>query len=168
MPTISCIITGMKLAIAMYPKGKINTTIMIFCYSLAAVIIVMVVAQLMTIEKFLPIIQNYQLPGGTVSAKVTVFLLATSGIFALPFLMRMCLSPLFRICSATLLNMYALIWVKLGLWVVITHPPLIGTGLLGGLGKGIPEFVILPFSVILLTASLTATWLLRSDLRFKK
>lgn len=158
----------MKLATARYPKGKISTSTSILCYGLAIVIIVMVISQLMTIEKFLPIMQNYQLLGGTLTAKIVVFMLATSGVFALPFLLRMSLSPLFRLCSAILLNIYALIWVKLGLWVMMTNPPLISTGLLGSLGKGIPEAVILPFSAILLAASFAATWLLRSDLRFKK
>lgn len=155
----------MKTVVAKYPKAKVSTNVTIFCLFLAITIIVMVVSQLMTIEKFLPIIQNYQLPGGTPTAKITVFVLATAGIFGLPFLTRMRLSPLFRICSAVLLNIYALAWVKLGLWVTMTHPPLIGTGLLGGLAKSIPESVILPFSIVLLLATLTATWLLRKDLK---
>lgn len=155
----------MNKVIAKYPKGKISASATVFCLCLAVVIIVMVVSQLMTIEKFLPIMQNYQLPGGTPTAKITVFLLATTGIFGLPFLTRMRLSPLFRIFSAILLNIYALAWVKLGLWVTMTHPPLIGTGLLGGLAKSIPESVILPFSIMLLAATLTATWLLRKDLK---
>lgn len=154
----------MKLVTAKYPKGKISTTTAIFCYGLTFVIVAMVVSQLMTIEKFLPIIQNYQLPGGTPTAKITVFLLATSGIFGLPFLARMRLSPLFRICSAALLNIYALAWVKLGLWVVMTNPPLAGTGLLGGLANFIPVAAIMPFSLVLLAATLFATWMLRKDL----
>ena len=125
----------MKLATAQYPKGKINIATTMFCYVLVGVIIVMVLSQLMTIEKLLPIIENYQLPGGSPTAKITIFLLAVSGIFALPFLLRMSLSPLFRICSTILLNVYALIWVKLGVWVMISNPPLVGTGLLGGLSE---------------------------------
>ena len=155
----------MMIPVAKYPKGKISVRATVFCLCLALLIIVMVVSQLMTIEKFLPIMQNYQLPGGSPIAKITVFLLVTAGIFGLPFLTRMRLSPLFRICSAALLNIYALAWVKLGLWVMMTNPPLIGTGLLGGLAKSIPEAIIIPFSLVLLTATLSATWLLRKDLK---
>lgn len=157
----------MKLATASFPKANISPTVNIICYVLAIVIISMVVSQLMTIEKFLPIIENYQLPGGLQTTKLVVFLSATCGIFSLPFLLRMRLSPLFRICSAAVLNVFALIWVGLGLWIYSTNPPLIGTGLLGGLLKSIPGEVVLPFASVLLMATICTTWLLRKDLKFK-
>ncbi|MDO8335447.1 MAG: hypothetical protein Q7T74_01540 [Candidatus Saccharibacteria bacterium] len=157
----------MKLPTASYPKNKLSTPKIYFIYGLAIVIIIMVVSQLMTIEKFLPIIENYQLPGGSPTAKITVFSLATSGIFSLPFLMRMSLSPLFRICSAILLNLYGVIWLMLAMWIVIANPPLIGIGIFGGLLKSIPGEVVLPFAIILLASTIFATCLLRKDLKFK-
>lgn len=158
----------MKQAVAHFPKGKTSTPTLLLSYFLVVLIIVMVVSQLMTIEKLLPIIENYQLPGGLPTAKIVVFLLATCGIFSLPFLLRMNLSPLFRIFSALLLNIYAVIWVKLGVWVVTENPPLIGTGLFGSFFKTISSDVVLPFSIVLLACTLLTTYLLKSDLTFKR
>jgi hypothetical protein len=158
----------MKLATAHFPKGKVSTPTLVMSYGLVTLIILMVVSQLMTIEKLLPIIENYQLTGGTPTAKITVFLLATSGIFSLPFLLRMRLSPLFRIFSALLLNVYAIIWVILGSLIVMNNPPLIGTGLFGSFFKSIPADIVLPFGIILLVSTVLTTYLLRSDLTFKR
>ncbi len=158
----------MKLATAHFPKGKTNRLTLFLSYSLVVLIIVMTVSQLMTIEKLLPIIESYQLPGGQPTAKIVVFLLATCGIFSLPFLLRMNLSPLFRVFSALLLNIYAIIWIKLGIWIAISAPLLIGTGMFGSFFKTIPANVVLPFGTILLGCTLLATWLLRNDLKFKR
>ncbi len=158
----------MKLATAHFPKSKQSKVTMSICYVLALVIILMVVSQLMTIEKTLPIIENYLLPGGVPTAKIIIFFSAVSGIFALPFLFRMNLSPLFRLFSALLLNVYALIWLGLGAWIVVDHPPLIGTGIFGSLLKSIPGEAVLPFAIVLLASTILTTFLLRKDLKFKK
>ncbi len=158
----------MKLATAHFPDSKQGKVTMSVCYVLALIIILMVVSQLMTIEKTLPIIENYLLPGGVPTAKIIVFFSAVSGIFALPFLFRMNLSPLFRIFSALLLNVYALIWLGLGAWIITYDPPLIGTGLFGGLVKSIPSEAVLPFAIVLLACTISTTLLLRNDLKFKK
>jgi len=159
----------MKLATAHFPKSKQSKATLSICYVLALIIMLMVVSQLMTIEKTLPIIENYLLPGGAPTAKIIVFFSAVSGIFALPFLFRMNLSPLFRIFSALLLNVYALIWLGLGIWIVTNDPPLIGTGIFGSLLKfSIPSEAVLPFGAVLLACTISITLLLRKDLKFKK
>lgn len=155
----------MKLALSQYPKNKIDQKITFFTLALAVLLIITVVAQLMTLDKFIPIIENYQLPGGSPTAKITVYLITVSAIFALPFLLRMSLSPLFGWLSVLLLNIYSLTWVVLGAWIVIQNPPLIGTGILGGLPKSLPGSLVLPFGLFLLVASGLATWLLRYDLK---
>lgn len=155
----------MKLATARYPKSKIDQKTTILTFALAALLIVMVVAQLMSLDKFIPIIGNYQLPGGVPIAKITIYKIEISALFALPFLLRMGLSPLFRWLSALLLNLHSLIWVVLGLWVALQNPPLIGTGILGGYLKNLSGSVVLPFGLCLLAVSLLVTWLLRRDLK---
>lgn len=157
----------MKQAIAQFPKNKVGEQVIIFIYILAALIILMVVSQLMTIEKLLPIMDSYQLPGGSSIVKALVFVMATSGVFALPFLLRMRLSPLFRIASAALLNIYSLIWLALGVWVTINNPPLSGTGVFGSLLTSIPGSAVLPLGIVLTACSMLATFLLRSDLKPK-
>lgn len=158
----------MKLATAHFPGSKQSKTTIGLCYALASIIILMVVSQLMTIEKTLPIIENYLLPGGTPTAKIVLFFSAASGVFALPFLFRMSLSPLFRIFSAILLNIFACVWLFLGIWIALNDPPLIGTGIFGSLLKPIPGGVVLPFASLLLADTLLVTYLLKSDLKFKK
>lgn len=157
----------MKLATAQSPKNKVGGQVMIFVYALAAVITLMVVSQLMTIEKLLPIMDNYQLPGGSSTVKVLVFAMAISGVFALPFLLRMRLSPLFRIVSVTLLNVHSLIWLVLGIWVTLNNPPLSGTGIFGSLLSSIPDGAVLPLGIALTSCSMLVTILLRTDLKFK-
>lgn len=157
----------MKLATAQLPRNKVGEQVVIFTYTLAALIILMVVSQLMTIEKLLPIMDSYQLPGGSSTVKVLVFAMATSGVFALPFLLRMRLSPLFRIVSAALLNAYGLIWLTLGVWVTMNNPSLSGTGIFGSLLTSIPDSVVLPLGTVLTACSILATFLLRSDLKSK-
>lgn len=155
----------MKLAVAVYPKNKVSTTTIVLSYGLVVVIVSMVVSQLMTIEKFLPIIQSYQLPGGLSTAKITVFLLATSGIFALPFLMRMGLSPLFRICSALCLNLYAIIWLKLALWLALFSVTVPATGVFGSLHIASDQEILLVLASTLLCIAFCVTWFLRNDLK---
>ncbi|MEK7620934.1 MAG: hypothetical protein AAB395_01100 [Patescibacteria group bacterium] len=157
----------MKLAIAQFPKNKVGEQVIIFVYALAAVIILMVISQLVTIEKLLPIMDGYQLPGGSSTVKVLVFTMAISGVFALPFLLRMRLSPLFRIISAILFNIYSLIWLVLGIWVTLNNPPLSGTGIFGSLLASIPDSAVLPLGIALTSCSMLATILLRADLKFK-
>lgn len=155
----------MKLAIAKYPQGKIDQKTKFLAFALAALLIVMVVAQLMSLDKFIPIIENYQLPGGVPTAKITVYKIEVSALFALPFLLRMSLSPLFRWLSALLLNLHSLVWVVLGIWVAGQNPPLIGTGIFGGYLKSLPTEIVLPFGIFLLAFSVLATRLLRHDLK---
>lgn len=159
------IIKLMRLATAKYPLGKIDQKTTFLTLALATLLIVMVVSQLMSLDKFIPIIENYQLPGGDPIAKIIVYKIEISALFALPFLLRMGLSPLFRWLSALLLNLHSLIWVALGLWIVSQNPPLIGTGILGGFLKSLSGGVVLPFGLCLLALSLLVTWLLRRDLK---
>lgn len=158
----------MKLATAQFPKNKVGESVIIFTYILTALISLMVVSQLMTIEKLLPIMESYQLPGGSSAVKVLVFSMATSGVFALPFLLRMRLSPLLRIVSAAQLNIYGLIWLALGVWVTFQDPPLAGTGIFGSLLASIPDGVVLPLGIVLTSCSVLTTVLLRGDLKFKR
>lgn len=158
----------MRFAVAVYPKSTVSTIVTILRYILTIVVILMVVSQLMTVEKFLPIMQSYQLPGGLSTAKITVFLLATSGIFALPFLLRMGLSPLFRIFSAVCLNLYMIIWFKLALWLTLFSVSVPATGLFGSLQILVNQDVLLALTSVFLGIAFFVTWSLRGDLKQTK
>ncbi len=158
----------MKLAVAVYPKSEVSNMATVLIYGLIIVIISMVVSQLMTIEKFLPIMQSYQLPGGLSTSKIIVFLLAITGIFALPFLMRMGLSPLFRICSAICLNLYGIIWLKLALWLKVSSISIPATGVFGSLHIPVDQNVLLVLASFFLCITFYVTWSLSGDLRQTK
>ena len=67
--------------------------------SLAILLIVLVVAQLFSFEKFIPLLESYQLPGGVIVATFLAALIVTLEVFALPFLIMMKVSSLMRIVS---------------------------------------------------------------------
>lgn len=79
----------------------------------AIVLLVMAVAQLFRFEKFIPIIEAYQLPGGHTMAVMVAALIVVIEVFALPFLIRMRLSPLMRFCSMACGVLVGILWFLL-------------------------------------------------------
>lgn len=79
----------------------------------AAILVVMVVAQLFKFEEFVPLIASFGLGGGEPRAMVIASVLVIAEVFALPFLLRMYLSPLMRTVSM------ALGWAVAGLWLYL-------------------------------------------------
>jgi hypothetical protein len=76
----------------------------------AGILVSMVLLQLFAFEKFLPLIEAYGIPGGDGVAALIVVL----EVFSLPFLLRMPLSPLARICSMAGSMIVPLAWFALG------------------------------------------------------
>lgn len=106
-----------------------NTTIIARFY--AVVLVIMAVGQLYGFEKFIPLIEQFGLPGGHGTAVLVAGLLVTAEVFAVPFLLRMRLSPLMRIMSMVLGWLVAILWTKLSLWVVMTGATVDTIGFLG-------------------------------------
>lgn len=157
----------MKLATAHFPRQKQSTAALTACYILAIIIIIMTVSQLMTVEKTLPILENYLLPGRAATAKAVLFFELVAGVFALPFLLRMKVSPLFRLLSVFLLFVFASTWVLLSLWVMATEPPYIGSGMFGSFFSDIAREGTLLIAAMLFSYACVATWVLRNDLSFQ-
>lgn len=107
----------MSFFVQAIPPPKLKTK-NIFAISLLTVVllIVMVVTQLFTFEDFPAVIATLDLPGGTVTARVFAAVLVIAEVFALPFLLAMRLSPLFRIVSMICGWLVAVVWLKLSLW----------------------------------------------------
>lgn len=151
---------------AMYPRNKVSVGTLSLTYGLATVITVMVTAQLMTYDRFVPILENYQL-GTTAATKSFAAILVISAVVALPFLLRMSLSLLMRMMSASFLLIFSMLWLFLALWDNLTHPPTIGSGLLGGIGRDLlGSEITIYIAIILFSWSVIAVWMLRRD--FKK
>ena len=97
----------------------------------AGILVVLVVAQLFAFEKFIPLMSDYWLPGGRGSATLLAGLLVYAEIFALPFLLRMQLSPLMRWFSTVCSVFVPLTWLILAINCLLRHDSLANGGMLG-------------------------------------
>ena len=97
----------------------------------AAILVVMALGQLYAFEKFIPLITAYGLPGGETMATVIASLIVFAEIFALPFLLRMRVSPLMRWFSLACSVIVPATWIKLSLFALITNKSLESGALLG-------------------------------------
>lgn len=157
----------MKFAQAYFPKKKLNQPQTFVLVTFTLFIIVMLVSQLITIEKFIPIIERYNMFTHSADVQLFVCTLLVCGVFGLPFLLRMKLSPLFRIFSAVLLNIYALMWLYLSFWQAVYTPSTAGIGYFGSLlADHIPSKYALIFGSALILFSLAVTYILKDDLTF--
>lgn len=97
----------------------------------AAVLIGMILAQLFTFENFPAVIATLWLPGGEVTAKALAAIVVIAEVFALPFLLSMRLSPLFRFVSMGLGWAVGILWFVLALWENMMAGTISNTGILG-------------------------------------
>ena len=149
---------------AKYPRHQPSTVVLIASYGLATMLVIMVTAQLMTYDKFVPIVQNYQL-GNMVVTKLLAATIVIGSVSALPFLMRMSLSPLLRFVSVICLLTVSSLWLLLGLWDLLHDPQTIGSGVLGGVGQAaISSDVTVWIGSLLVAWSCTVVFLLRKDI----
>lgn len=158
--------SSLHFAVARYPKARIGRSAKFLTLLLAAGIVVMVTAQLMTYEKFVPIVQNYAFASLALVKTFTTLLVLTE-VLSLPFLLRMSVSPLFRIVSALALATSVGMWCFLGIWNLSQHAPTVGSGILGSIGGSLlSSDVTLPFALCYLLAATSATYFLRRDIDF--
>jgi hypothetical protein len=98
----------------------------------AALITVMAVGQLFNFEDFIPAIGELQLPGMEAYAAVIAAIVVIAEVFALPFLLRMPLSPLMHWVSLACSVLVAIGWLKLSILAIMNDGvtvPLLGTKL---------------------------------------
>ncbi len=130
----------------------------------AGVLVVMVIAQLFAFEDFIPLIQNYELPGGQGTATLVAGLIVIYEVFAIPFLLRMRLSPLFRWFSLICGLLVAAVWAFLAFWATLHSIDLTNSGLLGTKVKvaiGWPQLLITVTLAVLAIASTVGLWPVR-------
>ena len=108
----------------------------------AAILVVMALVHLFRIDTFLPILDEV-LPGGNVAATSIGLLIILSEIFAIPFALRMKLSPLAHLISGALLVLAPLWWLLVDIW---TFGLADNTGQLG-------QFVAVPGNIFVLLAN---------------
>ena len=94
------------------PVPKTPNTVWI-SMALAACFIILAVAQLYKYEEFPDVLAGLGLPGGVVWAPLYAALIVICEVLAVPFLLRMRLSPAMRIVSMVSG------WLVIGLWLII-------------------------------------------------
>ncbi len=137
------------------PKTRESVTI---AYGYAFILIVLVLCQLFTFDKFLTLLESFWLPGGAPIAHLVGGVIVTSEVFALPFLLRLDLSPLMRVISMVLGWFVPLMWLKLALWLLLTTNTVSNFGLLGTLVVLTPGLWMVFISIAIGMLAAWASW----------
>ena len=136
------------------PKSKDVSRISTFY---AAILVVMVVAQLFTFEAFLELFANFGMPGGVVTGYALASVLVAAEVFALPFLLRMSLSPAFRWFSLVCAGLVSDIWLFVTIWILVVGADVATVGFLGTVVDTMPGwwavFISLAFGILALWAA---------------
>lgn len=117
-----------KVTPALKPKSKESAQVALFY---AVLLIVMSLAQLFTFEEFIELVPSFNLPLSGALPYLIAPLVVTAQVFALPFLLRMAVSPAFRWFSMGMGWLVAVIWLGISMWVVGTHQPVETIGFAG-------------------------------------
>lgn len=123
-----------------------------------AILVVMALGQLYAFEDFIPLIAEYELPGGDTMATFVAASLVVTEIFALPFLLRMYISPLMRWLSLVCSGVVAIIWTTLSLLAYFSTIVITNSGLLGTKVSVPPGIVSIGLSGMLLVLAVYCAW----------
>lgn len=148
----------MKFAHAEHAIEPRTQTIKIVAWVFAALLVIMAIGQLFSFEKFIPLISEYYLPGGEGMATLVASLIVITEIFALPFLLRMPLSPLMRWFSLFCGFAASFIWLLLGFVALTGDVTTSNSGLLGvkvAIPTGWPQLI---WSVVMTGLASYAAW----------
>jgi len=110
------------------PKTKDVTIIATFY---AAILTVMAVAQLYSFDTFTEHMASLGLPGGIAMGYFLASFIVVAEVFALPFLLRMRISPAFRVFSMLLGWIVPVVWLKVSIWMVATYSDAVTVGFFG-------------------------------------
>lgn len=97
----------------------------------ALILTVMSLAQLFTLEDVIPIVKDYWFPGGAGVATLFVGGVVAAQVFSLPYLLRMAISPLFRVFGMVLSFVAPLMWLGAAVYAMATDRVLVNGGMLG-------------------------------------
>jgi len=139
------------------PKPRTANSIKIATFY-AAILVVFSVAQLFSFEEFLVYIQLTGLPFSETLNYAFVPVLIVAEVFAIPFLLRMRLSPAFRYVSLFLGCVAAGMWIFLSSWVVLSNAPVDSIGFLGTVVTLIPGWWAIFLSLALGVLAAWSVW----------
>ena len=131
----------------------------------AAVLVVFALAQLYTFNEFADFMATLNVPVNETVTFLIAPLIIICEVFALPFLLRMSLSPAFRFVSMACGWLVAAAWFFIALWIMTTVQPIENVGFLGTVVDLTPGWwaVLLSFALGILAAwSSWGMWPLKS------
>lgn len=143
------------VAEAAKPKTKDSQKM---AYFYAGLLVILVLSQLFTFDEFLKLLISYNLPGGEVMANFAGSLIVISEVFALPFLLRIKLSPAMRVASMVFSWIASASWLKLAVWLVSTSDTIINFGLFGTLVTLNVGWWAIFFSLAICTMAAWSSW----------
>jgi len=121
----------------------------------AGVLVVMIVAQLFTFEEFVPLVVDFGFPGGEQLAHFDAAFIIVAELLALPFLLRMSVSPAFRWVSMVSGWLVAATWLKFTVWLVASDSQVNTVGFLGTAIELMPGWWAIFMSIAF---GILATW----------
>jgi len=139
------------------PAPRTPTSRMIALFY-AGVLTVMAVAQLFTLDEFVELFFRFDLPVGTAIACALAPIIIASEIFALPFLLGMKVSPLFRWLSMALGWLVAFLWLFVSISVVVLRPLVDTVGFLGTALMMPIGYWAIGFSLLFAIMTVWASW----------
>ena len=137
------------------PKTKDSIKV---AYFYAAILAILVLAQLFTFEKFFLLLEDFGLPGGVPVAHLIGGIIVASEVLALPFLLRLSLSPLMRITSMVLGWVVPAAWFKLSVWHLISDSSAVNIGFLGTIVDLSPGWWSVLMSIAMGILAAWASW----------
>lgn len=124
----------------------------------AGLLTIMVVCQLFSFEEFLTLFESFGLPFGQAFTATLPALLIVLELFAIPFLLRMYLSPAFRWVSMVFGWLAAGGWLFLTVWVDFTNQAPETIGYLGTVVTLTPGFWAVFLAVAMAILAAWASW----------
>ncbi len=125
---------------------------------LAGIFILMAVFQLIGFNRFVLVIDSYWLPGGLPFASFLAAFLIAGELLSGFFLLRLKLSPAFRVFTMGLSWLVPLIWLVLTIRAISTTTSLTNIGFLGSSVQVIPGWWAVFVSVALVIMTVWSTW----------
>jgi hypothetical protein len=114
--------------------GRVKQVALLYAIILTA----MALAQLYTFEEFIELTTTFQLPLPETLVYLVAPLLIICEVLALPFLLRMYLSPAFRVISMVCSWLVSLKWLCITIWVVTSAQQVTTIGFLSTIGDLTP------------------------------
>lgn len=139
-------------------------------YFVTAITVLMLLAQLLTFDKYVPIISTYYVPGGLVATKIVAAMLVLGELLALPFWLRMNLSPLFRLTSMASGVFFVFLWILLLAWALANSLTLDNTGHFGAVLQNPLSWWVLIAHLFLIGLTVFSAYILNAPkvLRYRR